>query len=52
MNKKEWKIQTEINGIPDLKVVPKDLMDAFIEWLVEEINALISADKNKTEGNA
>lgn len=40
MNKKEWKTEVKVNGIPRLRDVPKDLMEAFIEGLIENIEKI------------
>ena len=50
MNKKEWKTEVHINGIPRLRDVPKDLMDAFIEGLIESMDEIKNGKAEKEWG--
>ena len=34
-----------INGVPDLSLIPKDLMDAFITAITDKILELINTEK-------
>lgn len=35
MNKKEWKIESIVKGVPRLELVPENLMEAFVTGLIE-----------------
>ena len=49
MNKKEWKTEVRVNGIPRLCDVPKDLMDVFVEGLVENIEKIKKSERENNE---
>ena len=34
MNKKEWKIESIVKGVPRLDLVPENLMKAFVTGLI------------------
>ncbi len=44
MNKKEWKIEVIVKGVPRLELVPENLMEAFVTGLIE---SLLECQKNK-----
>ena len=37
MNKKEWKIEVIVKGVPRLELVPENLMEAFVTGIIENM---------------
>lgn len=37
MNKKEWKIEVIVKGVPRLELVPENLMEAFVTGPIENL---------------
>ena len=45
MKKQEKQLEMEVNGIPDLSKAPKDLLQLFFLFMLEEIQTIDKKEK-------
>ena len=45
MNKKEWKIEVIVKGVPRLELVPENLMEAFVTGVIENMEEFLQKTK-------
>jgi len=51
MDNEKLKLEVYINGVPDLRLMPKEIADAFFYALAEEISDWIAKKQNEANSD-